>query len=299
MPSDRLYSSSEAYDLVLAAKDYIVKLAVIADSNQVFKNSNRAKHDLLLINLLIDIVNGGSLGTAKYRFIDDSSDGFNKVVSFLKHKIESGNIVTYSPLAIVTQPTGLTLAIGGTISLSTSATGGVGSYRYQWFYTNASLDIYNKVISGATSSSYTKPSAGIADSGDYYCKVTDSNGSSVSTNTVSISVSQNVTVEHGWVVSDPYSSVTAGTYGTYQLSFNMSNGGQVSIPVPSIAADGYYHVTKVPTSQTAKTIWYNTGLNQGTIPDSIYRSVYVSGSYRYYITRVPISLDTANNLKLY
>lgn len=300
MPVDTLYTSSEAYDIVLSAKDYVKKLALVTESNMLFQNSNRAKHDLDMIHILIDIVETVSQGLAPdYNFIRETDAGYNKVVAFLKHKIESGYVVLSAPLTIVTQPVGISLSIGGTINLTTTASGGTGGYRYQWYYTNAALDIYNKVIVGATSSSYSKAGAAAVDGGLYFCKVTDANGASVVTNSVTVTVAQTIVVEHGFSLTDPYSSVLAGSFNVYQVSFNMSNGGQVSIPVPSGFADNYYHVTKVPLSQSPKTIWYNTGLNQGTIPDSVYRSPYTSGGYLYYVTRVPISVDTLNTLKLY
>jgi hypothetical protein len=52
-----------------------------------------------------------------------------------------------------------------------------------------------------------------------------------------------------------------------------------------------YLVLKEPSSQPVKTTWFNTILNNGNMPDSVFRSPIVIGAFRYYVSRIPVVLD--------
>lgn len=70
--------------------------------------------------------------------------------------------------SIVTQPASITAAVGSTVTLSVSLTGGSGSFSYQWQQSATLGGIYTNVASGGTSASYAAPTGA---SGTVYYRV--------------------------------------------------------------------------------------------------------------------------------
>jgi hypothetical protein len=105
-----------------------------------------------------------------------------------------------------------------------------------------------------------------------------------------------VTIEWGYFASDPYATVDSETM-QFSLAY-ASGSNSLSLNYTS-AGTSKYLVLKEPSSQPIKTTWYNTILNNGTVPDSVFRSPTVIGSYRYYVSRIPVVLDSTNYAILY
>ncbi len=80
--------------------------------------------------------------------------------------------------AITTQPTGATVTAGDAITLSVVAT---GAASYQWYKDGTA-------IAGATSATYTKSGAAVADAGNYFVAVMNSANDRVDSNTVNIAI---------------------------------------------------------------------------------------------------------------
>lgn len=83
------------------------------------------------------------------------------------------------PVSITQQPSNQIVNAGTSVSMSVGATG-TGPLSYQWYFNGAA-------ISGATSSTFSLPSAQVANTGNYYCNVRNSS-SSANSSTVSLSV---------------------------------------------------------------------------------------------------------------
>ena len=108
--------------------------------------------------------------------------------------------------AIATQPAARTVNQGQTASFSVVATG-TGPLRYQWKKNDSD-------ISGATSSAYTTPATGVADSGAVFSVRVSNAIGNVSSNSASLSV--NVAPS---VATQPASqTVTEGQTATFQVT---------------------------------------------------------------------------------
>lgn len=77
--------------------------------------------------------------------------------------------------------------------------------------------------------------------------------------------------------------------GSTEYTLNFTNNANLN-----------YIIIKEPVTEPIKTVWINTPIyNRGTIPDSKMREAVIIGDYRYYISRVPFSLDiTTSNITL-
>jgi len=78
--------------------------------------------------------------------------------------------ITLPPLSVSISPTSATVNIGGSVTFTSTVSGGVPPYSYQWYFDDSP-------VPGATSSSwtYTPPSASIH---YVHVEVTDSEGNS-------------------------------------------------------------------------------------------------------------------------
>ena len=83
-----------------------------------------------------------------------------------------GGSKTATAPSITTQPSAVTVALGGSATLSVTATGS-GTLSYQWYRSGTA-------ISGATGSSYTIASAATSDAGSYWVTVQDDNATTTS-----------------------------------------------------------------------------------------------------------------------
>lgn len=79
---------------------------------------------------------------------------------------------TTLPPIITKRPTTVKFAKGGAVSFSVEATSAL-PVTYQWYHNK-------KAIAGANTATFSIPSAGVADVGDYYVDVTNSNGTASS-----------------------------------------------------------------------------------------------------------------------
>ena len=187
---------------------------------------------------------------------------------------------------IITQPSSQTVSNGSNVTFTVLA-GGDPTLTYQW-----KKDGVNVV--GATNASLTLTGVSSADDGTYSVVVTNSSGT-VTSSAATLTVTASLTVYYYYGDTDYYSALVIGSDTiTYNGNFTITSGAPISVPFPVGAEVNKYEVIKVPVAETVKTIWYNTALNNGTIPDSVFRSPIIVGSYRYYVSRVPMSIDSAS-----
>lgn len=172
-------------------------------------------------------------------------------------------VIIYDDPTLTTQPiASQTLCQGATPqALEVTAVGGNGSFTYQWYSNVNNNTTTGTLITGATSATYSPPTATVGTS-YYYCLVTQSTpGCSVTseTATIVINISPNI-------VNQPFSSLVCldGTPNTMQLTF--SNGaGTVSYQWYSnissnnssgTAITGETNPTFIPPTSALGTVYY-------------------------------------------
>lgn len=198
-------------------------------------------------------------------------------------QIACPDIPLSNDLAITSHPQAITVNDGEVASFSVTASGGQSPYTYQWQKDNVN-------IPGATSQTYSF-TAGFSHAGAYRAIVTDNASATATSTSAILSVTQAMVATWGYFESDPYAGLLAGTDNlSYAGTVSISGSDDISIPFPEAASEKYW-VIKVPSSVPEKTTWFNTFFNSGDIPDQVWQSSFVSGLYRYYVTRIPATLD--------
>ena len=119
----------------------------------------------------------------------------------------TSNTVTLSmksatSLKIVTQPVSASFAEGATASATVVATG--EGLKYQWYYKDTSSSSF--LQSSNTTATYTCTMSSARNGRQVYCKITDANGTSVKTNTVTLSMKTSTTLK---ITSHPQSVTVA------------------------------------------------------------------------------------------
>jgi len=177
--------------------------------------------------------------------------------------------VATSPI-ISTQPTGTTVVVGGTASLSVKASVSTGTLSYQWYSSAANSTSGGTAISGATSSSYTVPTP-VTGTKYYYCIVKNTVGTSTATTTssvVAVVITAKATspiistqptgttvVVGGTANLSVKASVATGTlsYQWYSSTTNSTSGGAAingatsssyTVPTTAIGTKYYYCIVK-------------------------------------------------------
>ncbi|MEI6713971.1 MAG: SUMF1/EgtB/PvdO family nonheme iron enzyme, partial [Verrucomicrobiota bacterium] len=139
-------------------------------------------------------LNGGSIATggtsSSYPIVSAgtaNTGSYSVTVSNAYGAVSSGTVAVtvISQPAILTQPTGGSIASGGSFTMSVVASGG-GTLAYQWYFNGGSI------TSGGTSSSYSVVKAGSLNAGSYNVVVNNSAGS-VTSDTVFWTVATDMT----------------------------------------------------------------------------------------------------------
>lgn len=101
----------------------------------------------------------------------------------------------------------------------------------------------------------------------------------------------NTTIEFSWFVSDPYVDIDEADF-LYSM--------EIEPLLPSYAADftvngnGNYLAFKEPSTEPEKTEWFNTAFNYGIFPDQVFRTPVIISGFRYYVSRIPVILQSDN-----
>jgi len=194
---------------------------------------------------------------------------------------------------VITGPNNQSVLVGQTGTFSVSVTG-TAPFAYQW-YLNSVL------IPGATSSSYSKTNAQLTDSGGvYFVKVSNPAApSGVFSNTATLTVTAVLQGFFAYMDTDPGPDLQANLDPfTYQSTFAITHNAPFVITLPGASTPNKYLIVKVPIGESVKSTWFNTPLNNGTIPDSVWQSLIQFGGFSYYYTRVAASMDTSQTLTL-
>lgn len=189
-------------------------------------------------------------------------------------------------LPVITGPSNQSVNVGQNAIFSISVTG-TGPFSYQWFLNGI-------LIPGATGPSYAKTNVKLSDSGGQYSiQVTNSAGTANS-QIATLTVTATLTAQWWYGTSDPYPQLSIGNDTlSYQISQNITIGQPIVITYPLASENNQFWVLRYPFSEADKTIWVNTPLNSGVIPDSVMRAIFIQNGYKYIVTRVQASLDSA------
>lgn len=187
---------------------------------------------------------------------------------------------------VVSGPLNQTVNVGQTAVFTVSVVSSV-AYTLQWY------DSSGNPILGATGLSYSFINAQLTDSGKtFYVKATNSGGTVQSVTAVLV-VQSAIQVFAWYGTVDPFPALSGGTDNLpYQITQNISHNAPFVITWPLAAANNQFEVIKVPITESVKTIWSNTPLNQGIIPDAVFRATFTIGGFYYIVSRNAMSLDS-------
>lgn len=194
---------------------------------------------------------------------------------------------------VITGPTNQTVDVGDDATFSVTVVSSL-PVVYQWFLNGVP-------ISGATSASYTKTNAQLSDSdGVYSVQASNSAGSSLSDNAI-LTVNAEIIAYTWYGDTDPNPMLQAGVDTlTYQIETPVVHNQPISITIPQVATPDKFFVTKIVNTESGKTIYFNTALNNGTIvpEDANYKLPYTFGTDIRYATRRSVSWDFTQPLIL-
>lgn len=194
-------------------------------------------------------------------------------------------------IVITQQPQGGSVNVGQSFNLVVTATGD-NPILYQWYKNGVA-------ISGASASTYSLTNAIQGDTGNYSVTLTNPCGS-VTSNTVSVTVSQSVVlVNVYWGWKDAPITTTAEI-------LDLQGSGQVATGANTIIANytqnsaPKYLIMAEPADQPLKRKWFGTDLNKGDIgtDQDLFGAPVIIGGYRVYTTAYKTSqTDTVLQFK--
>jgi len=191
-----------------------------------------------------------------YVTISLSGNGCNLVVS------DTATIIVVSDPVLVLQPASQTLCQNAIpADLSVTATGGVGTYSYQWYSNTSNNNASGIPVSGATNSTFTPPTSSLGTI--YYYVIVNQTGAGCSTTSTTVQV----TVNSIPVLTTQPQSSTVCQGGTptllsvgfvngvgiplYQWFSNTTNSTTGATPITGASNNAF-----APPSATAGTVYY-------------------------------------------
>lgn len=279
-------------DWITYAKITQYLFATNAAKNRIFNGGNLSSYYGNILRVTRCLVE-----TAYNRNPNDET--LNETGLFLRSLIDEQSAVIIvanggcvSPV-IVTNPISQSISSGSNVTFTVNASG--TSLTYQWKKDGVS-------IGGATNSVYTITGAVTGDAGAYSCVVTNGCGSATSTSATLTVAAVSITGSYYYGGTDYFAALSGGTDAiSYQGTFSITHDAAISVPYPTAANTNMYLVVRVPVGESLKSTWYNTALNNGSIPDSAFRDALNPAGlplYTYYLSRVQVSNDFTNPLIL-
>jgi len=231
--------------------------------------------------------------SVEYTFnIDPTDETLNNTAFYMwslcaRYYVQANNTIVdgaFQAPFIITHPATQTIDSGDNVTFTVLA-GGTPTLLYQWYKDGV-------LMSGETGTSLTLTGVDAGDEADYTVVVTNDSGT-VTSNVATLTVTASLLVYWWYGDTDYFTALSGGTDAiTYLGSFAIVHNADISVPFPVGAENNKFEVVKVPIGESVKTVWYNTPLNNGTIPDSVFRANITIGSYRYYISRNAMSIDS-------
>jgi len=187
-------------------------------------------------------------------------------------------------LPVLTGPVNQSVLVGQTATFSVSAVG-VGPFVYQWF-------LGGIPILGATGPSYSKINSQLTDSGTLYSVSVTNAAGIVFSNTATLTVTNSILLYAYYSDIDPTADVQAQIDNfAYQFTVIVSHNQPINIPIPQSASNNKWWVWRVVNTEQINNTWFNSTLNSGQIPDSVFYAPAQFGSNIYYYLRNASSFD--------
>jgi|GEM_PF-1743115 len=191
-------------------------------------------------------------------------------------------------LATISNPANVSINVGQNATFSVTVTS-PSSYAVQWYRNGVP-------ILGATGLSYTLSNAQLSDSGaTFYAVATNAAGLTAS-NVATLTVTATITGYLYYSGSNPGPTLLLNEDPfSYQINYTITHNQPIDIPLTVAAASNQFLVVKVPSTESAKTTWFSTTLDQGVIPppaDFVFATPVSFGGWTYYYTKQLISLDS-------
>jgi hypothetical protein len=81
---------------------------------------------------------------------------------------------------------------------------------------------------------------------------------------------------------------------SFQKVQQVIKGQDIPADYSDAPANTQYLIVRYPNTEQQKTIWFNTNLNNGTIPDQVFEATYSDANFLYAWTRITPTLDSTN-----
>jgi hypothetical protein len=220
----------------------------------------------------------------------------NYLFSLLRNWPAAQNILNAiaGGLAAITNPANVNIIVGANAVFTVAVTSS-SPYTVQWYRSGV-------LIPGATGLSYTLTNAQLTDSGATFSAVATNAAGDVSSLPATLTVTSALTAQWWWGPTDPFPALSGGSDTlSYQISEAITHNAAIVInyAAQSGAENNQFNVLRYPDTENDKTIWVNTSLNQGTIPDSIMRAILTINGFKYVISRNAMSLDPVTTTLTY
>jgi len=176
----------------------------------------------------------------------------------------TATVTVAPPLSITTQPASQTIDSGKTATMTVAATGGTGTLTYQWY--QGTSGVTTNPISGATLASYTTPA--LTATTNYWVQVKDGGGSSVNSNTATITVNTptapSITTQPAsqTINSGQTATMTVAAAGSAPLTYQWYQGASGATTNPISGATGTSYTTPALTATTS--YWVQVKNSAGT-----------------------------------
>ena len=274
-------------------------------SNIINYSKNSQVNSELKINQNL-IFKGGALNTFYSRllylvrtgveFVNNAVPTYSSLRQVAEYNFALARAYATSAATIsITNPSNQNVNVGQTANFTVSVfVSNAAPYTIQWYRNSVA-------IPGATSTTYSLVNAQLTDSGSTFYAVATAPGVGQAVSaTVTITVtaplfayfSYNATIDYYPILltnSDPFA---------YQVTQAITHNNPVTIVLPPAMPANQYMLVKIPIGESVKVSWFNTPLNNGTIPDTAFQSIVQFGGFSYYSSRNQISMDVTQPLIL-
>jgi len=200
-----------------------------------------------------------------------------------------GNLTGSKP--VISSPANESTTVGSSATFTVSVTSAT-PYVAQWYLNGV-------IIPGAVGLTYTVSNAQLSQSGNLYSVMATNLAGTVQSNQAVLTVTAGITGYLYYTPMNPGPTLLANSDPfSYQINFPITHNQPLSITLTTQAANNQFLVIKVPSTESTKTTWYNTALNNGAIPDLVFEPMVSFGGWDYYYTASLVSLDPTQVLTL-
>lgn len=203
------------------------------------------------------------------------------------------NILNNQAAAVpmVSGPSNQAVNVGDTATFTITITSTVPTY-IQW-YKNGVL------IPGATGLSYSLLNAQLSDTNAQFSAIVTGGPNPVSSSIGILTVTSAAIIGRFTYSADtnfyPILLTNSDPF-SYGTSVTITHNAPIVFTLPSGMPANVYMLAKIPIGESVKTIWNNTALNNGLIPDAQFEAIVQFGGFTYYASRGQISMDVTQTL---